>query len=145
MNSFSSLFNKKGSSSKKSVIPLDRSLIHPGRDWLIGLGMFSLVVLSGAAVSGYLFIQYSSVTVEAVPTSVILPSYNQSRIIEAITQYEQRQAVFQALITTQTPAIIPPLASATTTEATTTSERIVEEVIEAVPEVVESTNVQLGD
>ncbi len=150
MSKFLPFLGKKSSSAKKSVAIADRRLIHPGRDWLIGLGLFVVIVIAGGTVSGILFVRYSSVDVGASETPAILPRYNQPLIVDATALYEERQQVFRTFSGKAEPVIVAPIATTTPEVATSTSEvdlsngESIPTPVE-VPTTITETQVELGN
>jgi hypothetical protein len=83
-----------------------RRLIHPMREWLVGVGLALVVIISGAVVSANQFFAYLDIesrTADVVTERIILRS---EKIEDALTQFNERTGTFTTLRQQTTP--IPP-------------------------------------
>ena len=91
----------------------DKRLMHPVREWLIGLLGMVLVVVVGVIYSVHLFTTFSNVTEITHTESAISIRYNETLINEAREQFSVRSDKFNELRGVR----VAPPPSATTTEA----------------------------
>ena len=92
----------------------DKRLMHPVREWLIGLLGMVLVVVVGVIYSVHLFTTFSNVTEITHTESAISIRYNETLINEAREQFGVRSDKFNELRGLR---VAPPPSPATTTEA----------------------------
>ncbi len=120
-NIFSRLRSSSGAQSHANIV-------HPGRDWFIGLCFAAVVIIGGSAMSGVLFLRYSTIDIGRSEATVKLPRYNELQVSEALAAYEARRTVYQAILerrmsvvpdtvpapATSTPAVREPVVATST-------------------------------
>ena len=74
----------------------DRRIMHPRRDWLIGLFGAVFLFLASAAVEGYLFWSKSSADADAVTLETV--TYDQKLVRRVLTEYRSREARYKELL-----------------------------------------------
>lgn len=103
----------------------DKRLMHPVREWGIGLVLFAVMVSWGGWYAGMQFIHYRAL--DTSPSAVhqpVVPTYNTSLVNTALSIYRARAAAYQALLPPGAATMqLPPMAtsSATTVIATSSS------------------------
>ncbi|MCB9810659.1 MAG: hypothetical protein H6779_02415 [Candidatus Nomurabacteria bacterium] len=76
----------------------DNQIMHPEREWLIGLVISTLVVISGVWWSVSTYMQYSNVSVEDTDGSGGAPINYKSEFVEAaINNFNQRQEIYDTV------------------------------------------------
>lgn len=104
----------------------DKRLMHPVREWLLGLLGAVAVVVCGVLYSTQLFTTYDKVTEIEQTDSTISIRYNQTVIDDARAQFSARSERFNELRGDR-PAPPPPevaTSTATTTESVETTEEV---------------------
>lgn len=99
----------------------DQRLMHPRREWSIGLGIFAIVVAFGALMSAQEYTRYTDLG-SLEPTEVVkVVSYDEASVNQALEIYRERAQVYEAL--TKKDITITPVSTtpATTTEPAATS------------------------
>ena len=81
---------------KRSGVP-DRRMMHPERDWLIGLLGVTLVFVGGAFYAGSLFIEYSKRAGAEISASSDVIKYDQKLIAKVLEQYDAMSTEFDSL------------------------------------------------
>ena len=102
----------------------DRRVIHPKREWFIGIGIFVLITAIGAFWNIEEYMYYNTIESRAVGESVKPRAYQGEKVEEALQLFTQKQETFDAL-TNSAPRIIEtltPTASSSDEVATTTPE-----------------------
>lgn len=114
---------------KQSI--LDRSIMHPYREWFIGL-LAALCVVGVSTVWGVsTYLEFSNVSVggESTPEENLV--YRESLVETALDDFTKRRQDYenlkQDLLTVQKPVEVAPLPPVVSSEATTTEAVIVEE------------------
>lgn len=94
---------------KSSGLP-DRRLMHPRREWLIGLGIFFIVVVIGAVISIGSFETYKNIDQRDYKVDVTVPTYNQKLANTVLTDYAERQFEYDAKrgVSPNRPAVVEP-------------------------------------
>ena len=75
----------------------DHKIMHPERDWVIGLTIATLVFISGAVYSGNKFTEYLSLLDEEVAADSTVVQYKQTAISEVLGKYGERTKKFEEL------------------------------------------------
>jgi hypothetical protein len=72
---------------------------YPVRDWLVGLGIFAVIVLLGGVYSAHVFLTYRDVSAlqGAETQSPVKTTYNANTVTEALAVYRARKEAFVAL------------------------------------------------
>ncbi len=76
----------------------DKRLMHPKRDWGIGILIFVFVSVAGSYLSASSFSQYRNIEVSGGQSANKLPRYNEKQIESAIEDYAAKTASFSALV-----------------------------------------------
>ncbi len=93
----------------------DRRIMHPARDWLIGLTGAAFLFLCASAGAGYLFWSKSNAATTASEVTIDSVKYDPKLIERVLTNYRARQAQYESLQENiiSVPAVLP---QATSTE-----------------------------
>lgn len=105
----------------------DKRLLHPKRDWVIGLFLFGIVLTVGSIFSAQLFISNQDITTDAVSSGEQLPVYNQSLIQKVLDVYELKRNNFSP----GTPSVENKRDIATTTSDTENNQETTEVIEES--------------
>lgn len=76
---------------------LDRQIIHPARDWTIGLAGAAFLCLAGSAGAGYLFWSKNVLVTETYVVTIEPVQYDQKLMKRVLTEYTARQAQYELL------------------------------------------------
>ncbi len=114
----------------------EHAVIHPRREWLIGLGVCLLIVVVTGVVSARQFIYYDTFDENITPQKIPVQQYDAATAATAISIFEAKQAAFDVLVNRSQVAPAPvveeqSVASSTPDEAdpsTETETDVVEEV-----------------
>lgn len=110
----------------------DKRLIHPRRDWAIGILIFAAILFLGGYYSASLFSKYQNIEISAPgEAGVKVPHYDESSIEATINIYNKRAAEYQALVG-EVPVVDE--ATATTTGEVIEEDRLGEEGLPVVSE-----------
>jgi hypothetical protein len=113
----------------------EKRMLHPLREWFIGIVLFAFCVLSAAAHSAYSFVLFESVsihTVTAVEEEAV--TYNKTLVDTVLTRYQEREGRFNTLLGALPP--IAPQIPEVDTQASSTEPVVEEEVGTTTPEVI---------
>ncbi len=77
----------------------DRRLMHPKREWLVGLCMFLVLILAGGLYALFAFHSYSGISVDDQTVEVNQLHYKRADALEAIDLYKQKRDTFESLHT----------------------------------------------
>ncbi len=81
---------------KRSKGVPDRALMHPKRDWILGLGLFTIVLLGGGVVSAYHYNLYNAIEVSSGDVPVKIVRYQTNVVTKAINYFSEREAAYQS-------------------------------------------------
>lgn len=97
----------------------DRRIMHPHREWVTGLLLFIVVVITGAIFSAQVYLRYSDVNAfkSVAPTEVI--TYNEIAVENALQEYRNRARLHEALTSRAVVFDVVPNEAATTSSTTT--------------------------
>lgn len=101
---------------KRSQGVPDKRLVHPKREWAMGLLLFSVIVVVGSVVSTQLFIQYRTVDTKAGEVKESIPQYNDRLVKSVLTTFTERVTAFELLVNDVSAV---PASVATSTASTT--------------------------
>jgi hypothetical protein len=106
----------------------DAVIMHPLREWALGLFVVGLLVLWGVIFTVALFRVYSSSLETVVPVPVMPIPYKAPLVAETILQYEKERTQYKAMVGVVPPTLkdAPLGATGTTTETTTPATPVVE-------------------
>lgn len=104
----------------------DRKLIHPRREWALGILFFAAILIGGSFLSALSFAEFRNITTEGGEAGIAVPRYNESLISQAIDFYKQKQAVFNSLTNNSSAVIeVPELVASSTPEVAVASSTLV--------------------
>lgn len=75
----------------------DTRLMHPGREWAIGLGLFTLTTLIGGVVSARQFWTYESIETQLGEPEVSVRMYDQQKMRAVLDAFDARAIEFQTI------------------------------------------------
>ncbi len=82
----------------------DRRIMHPYREWGIGILVFALLVVAGGVVAGKVFVSYLDIDATDVQDAGTgIPRYREALVQDAIEMYQQKNDAYQAIEQTITP------------------------------------------
>lgn len=82
-------------------------LIHPRRDWWIGLAVFGLVVIGGGLFLGKTYLVYQSVDSLEGAEADQIPRYQAEIVQDVITVYTNRALRYEALVQQSLRTVVP--------------------------------------
>lgn len=82
---------------RSSGVP-DKRLLHPRREWGIGLCLFAVLLLTGSALTAQTFTQFRDLSTIAGEASLTIPRYNEHQVQTVLELYAVRSQAYQALI-----------------------------------------------
>ncbi len=114
-------------------------LIHPQRDWWIGIGIFAFLVVVGGVVLAKMYVTNDSLDALVGVEADKIPRYQQEVVNDALNEYRGRTESYHAFIENRPEVPIVVAATTTDTSATTSEAVIPEEVVEeeTIEEVIE--------
>lgn len=74
----------------------DRTLLHPNREWAIGLLVFLLFTLGGAGYNAYIFNYYASMEEYVTANDLPKVEYKQPLITRVLEDYDARDKAFES-------------------------------------------------
>lgn len=83
--------------TRRSAGRRDNRIIHPQRDWLIGLMATTMLFLAGSVYAGFVFFTELHHEVDPSTVSVETTSYRYDLIQEVLGTYTDRAETFEAL------------------------------------------------
>lgn len=98
----------------KTAVFVDKNIMHPERDWFLGLLTGILVIVLGVSFSVNRYIKYSQVNITDGENSFIPVSFKQNLAAEVLANYQTKQAVYEETvkkITSQQQLILTPSGS----------------------------------
>jgi uncharacterized protein HemX len=101
-----------------------KQMMHPRREWLIGLFCFAVLVTLGGATSGYEFMKYKELHQAVTPEAIQVESYKKNTVQKALKIYNQKKQTFEDIKNNS-------VASAPALEATSTASSTVSEAVPA--------------
>lgn len=108
----------------------DKRLLHPGREWLVGLLAFSLVVIVGSVWAAKSFMFYWHADSATGGQKQNVPKYQQDWIETVLGEYDQKTADYEAIVedVVSAPVVVPTVTNDTASTAVVTEEIVEEEV-----------------
>lgn len=91
---------------RKSQDYPDRRLMHPNREWGIGLVFFICIVLTGSVLSGNVFVKYRNVGNIKGSSGESIPQYREVIVKDALEAYRIQSAAYNEL-RGQVPVVVP--------------------------------------
>jgi hypothetical protein len=101
---------------KKREVLRDPQLMHPEREWAIGLGIALLLFILAAAISVYTYFKNQSINVEVNGDTATEVVYRESLVDEVLATISNREQTLQSLKTDKPLVIKEPDFVATSTE-----------------------------
>ena len=83
---------------RSSGIP-DKKLMHPKREWAIGMVLFAVILVGGSILSSWSFAQYRNIDTQTGEASIQIPKYNETLIKNVLEEYKQREVIFNTYVT----------------------------------------------
>jgi len=99
---------------KKSRGYPDRRLMHPQREWFIGIVLFMIVVALGSLFAGDVFVKYRNISVEDGDSGESIPRYRDAIIQNALESYQARTETYDTL---RNAVVAQPVVSTSTEES----------------------------
>lgn len=94
----------------------DKRIMHPEREWFIGLFLFAAIVTAGGIQSAHTFMAFQEIDTNGGTQTEPVVRYNQPLVQNALQTYEKRSEVYMALQNE-----VPQLPASTLDETATTS------------------------
>lgn len=113
-----------------------KQMMHPTREWLLGLSFFAIVVIAGGIINAHIFLTYLNVKTDEGIFKEEIETYNKALAKTALNIYEERKTNYLALQDSGMAEIIVVEVQATSSTSTTTTSDAID-----VQEVTESENV----
>lgn len=104
----------------------DRRMMHPRREWAIGLILFTILVLSGAFISSQEYLKYSNLDTLRPQTQTHIVAYNELGVSNALETFRDRKRIYGVLTNKEVVIELVPDTS-TSTQATSTEAEVSEE------------------
>ena len=76
----------------------DKRLMHPRREWAIGIILFAIILIAGSAMSAQSFNRFRNIDTSNGEADITIPLYNQVLVTEVINEYSARAAEYKDLI-----------------------------------------------
>ncbi len=97
----------------------DRRLMHPKREWGIGIGIFLVLVSAGAIGAFSVFTSYRDFSQVTASVEQSIPTYREVIVQDALEVYRQKEQKFTTLRQTNASSIVDnSVASTTSTDQT---------------------------
>lgn len=99
----------------KTAVFVDKNIMHPERDWFLGLLTGILVIVLGVSFSVNRYLKYSQVNITDGESGFIPVSFKQNLAAEVLATYQTKQKVYEETIekiTSQQQLILTPSVSA---------------------------------
>lgn len=103
--------------TRRSAGMPDRAMMHPRREWLLGLSCAFVVMGAGAAYNAFVFQHYSTIESFVTETQVHITEYRSDRTQTVLERYRERTAAYEAL-RAEIPAVSTSAADTSTTSTT---------------------------
>ncbi len=107
-------------------------LIHPRRDWLLGLLFFAVIVIGGGLVLARLYFVNQSVDALVGVEAEQIPRYREEVVNDVLAVYRERKATYDAILM-NLPAVPPEAATTSEATASSTDTELLEAVDEELP------------
>jgi hypothetical protein len=127
---------------------VDPQIMHPTREWLVGLVVMILVFAAIAAWSAQTYLENRNISVDSVSASDIdSTTYREAQVEEALRMIVDREAELQNLlgVAPATPTVSEEIKTTSTTTTTTTSTTTIEAEEELGVETSETSGPRLGE
>lgn len=104
----------------------DRRLLHPQRDWLIGVGVFVVAFGAATVASIHVFGLYKNIDQQIYEVNKELPKYQEVAVTTVLETFAKRELYFDALVAGIQPKIEVVEEVASTTDVVTDGQESVE-------------------
>lgn len=95
----------------------ERRLIHPHREWLIGIMLFTVLLIAGCVAVGLLFMHYQNIEQTVTVEEQRVQTYQAGTVADVLSIYAERTEMFDTM---QAQSTLPP-ESATSVSTSTAS------------------------
>ena len=75
----------------------DRRLMHPQREWFIGLVLFAVILIAGSLLAGDIFLTYQNIELSEGDSGQSIPIYRESSVQNSLDLYQARGEEYDAL------------------------------------------------
>lgn len=116
MISTQDLLSLGGGLLRKRRVSYDKRVIHPTRDWLIGLLFFFTIIIAGGCYSAYQFVTYRNITVHETVVSETIVKYNSVLVTRMLEQYALRKANYDGVLRVAASMPVEDVSASTTEE-----------------------------
>lgn len=99
----------------------ERHLIHPKREWLMGLLVFTAMLLVASVWAAWLYNSYKDVRVEVSTNTESVPTLQTAMMGDVLEYYRQREARFDQMYNSTPLQVSVPTTTIETAASTTTS------------------------
>jgi len=106
----------------------DRRLMHPRREWSIGLLVFAVVVVGGAFASSQVYVKYSDVDALIIEADTKIVSYDKQTVDAALELFRKRALLYETL-NAKTVTIETVQSVSTTTQATSSLQTTASDIV----------------
>lgn len=108
---------------KRSQNIPDKRLLHPKRDWFIGILIFLAVLCVGSISSVYSFLSFQNINLEGLVTEKDIAQYREQLVQNQLLRFEDRKALYEVL-RNQAPVVIEEEASETASSTATSTGQV---------------------
>ena len=96
MNKINFLFHIVGL-RKRHHSAFDKRIIHPVREWTVGLILFLLIVIVGGMQSAFLFVAYRNLSTDGGTYEEPVAKYNAILVENMLKNFGEKKAAYEAL------------------------------------------------
>jgi hypothetical protein len=114
----------------------DPQIMHPMREWVIGIGVTAVVVIAGSVLAATLYNYYDDKRDVIITVSETPVPYNANLVEAALTQYRQKQQQYDQIVGTVIQSVPAPELVEETASSTEAVEEEVPETEIQVPEII---------
>tara|TARA_B100000745_G_scaffold285608_1_gene220947 strand:- start:971 stop:1348 length:378 start_codon:yes stop_codon:yes gene_type:complete len=75
----------------------DRRLMHPRREWSVGVLLLTIVILLGGFASSQIYLKYSNIEALIPETEVEIVAYDEAAVKEALETFRKRAGLYGTL------------------------------------------------
>ena len=106
----------------------DKRLMHPRREWGVGILLFAVILIVGSILSANAFSRFRNIDTDNGQASLTIPNYRSNLVFEALEEYRGKKESYQALIsdTSYVPPVVTDVSTTTEEVASSTEETLVE-------------------
>ncbi len=103
----------------------DRRLMHPRREWVLGVMMFLTVIFVGGVLAAQAYVQYRDIEALEEVALQQVPQYNDVAVQNVLTLFRERNTIYEDL-TYMEPAPVTPVTLEETVGSTTAQDMVSE-------------------